>query len=354
MESQYKIGKTYWFGEGVKQNVRLAKTYMHDAMEQGYAYALNAYGVMCLHDKEPEIQQTAISYFKQAVRRGFDGALVNLGELYYRGSIVNQDYGKAFEYFSQASESTSQDVKYVSDVFLAFMYYDGTGKENNEVDAMTFWQQNKLAKIPEIQSFLPDVNTLISERKSKFIADARTGDASSKHELAMLLETGTMGFKRDSERAAFWYCKAADKGFVYAFNCAASYYADGKGVEKDLAKALRLYVAGISGGDKSASMNLAAMLWKGKKVPKNIRYAYSLYISALNSENGIPQAQDYIGRMLKELKKKDRKNFLKKKIFPVSHVLKKIEKFAQNLEKKIEQKSRKNFDKIDNCEISTM
>jgi TPR repeat protein len=312
--AQYFVGLDYWKGNGVRKNIPLAKAYFYDSAMQNMPEGLNAWGWICLTSSDDAKRREALPYFEKAAEAGLPDAKLNLGEIYYRGEIVGQDKQKALQYFQQVADDTDDPVEaYIAGTFLSFMVYDGEAPGYAGVDAIRFWQQVQVP--PDLASwpFLPDVATFIRKRQEQLISKADAGDVKGAYNLGLAYEMGIQGFARDLEKAAYWYAQAAQKGDANAQNALAGFYRRGKGrVGKDMAKALRLYVEAARGGDESASMNLAALLLKGKEVPKNKAFAYALYQAAANGDAPIPEAKKYSDQIVKKLKKKERKAFLKK------------------------------------------
>ncbi len=82
------------------------------------------------------------------------------------------------------------------------------------------------------------------------------------------------GVQKNDEESAKWYKLSADGGFSASVNLA-NIYADGKGVKKDIKKAVSLYKDAAKKGNDMAQSNLAAMYLNGDGVLKDYVQAHA-------------------------------------------------------------------------------
>ena len=126
-------------------------------------------------------------------------------------------------------------------------------------------------------------------------AKADQGDPEAMTNVGTLYNLG-LGVKRDFGKAAEWYEKAAQLGFVLAqFNLANLYY-NGQGVSRDLKQAARWYTAAAQGGHAKAQLYLAQMYEGGDGVDENQETALAWYQKAADQE--LPDAQYELGKKL--------------------------------------------------------
>ena len=105
-----------------------------------------------------------------------------------------------------------------------------------------------------------------------------------------------LGVKRDYAKAAEWYEKAAQLGFVVAQFDLANLYYGGQGVSRDLKQAARWYTAAAQGGHAKAQFYLAQMYENGDGVDENQQTALAWYQKA--ADQGLPDAQYELGKKL--------------------------------------------------------
>jgi TPR repeat protein len=124
---------------------------------------------------------------------------------------------------------------------------------------------------------------------------AAASDPEAMSNLALLYLKG-LGVKRDAGKAAEWYEKASQLGFVVAqFNLANLYY-NGQGVSRDKKQAARWYTAAAQGGHSKAQFYLAQMYFDGDGIDENKETGFSWLQKA--ADLGLPDAQHELGRRL--------------------------------------------------------
>ena len=131
---QFKTG----MGVGEK-NIQLAVKCYERAAQMGYTGAMMSLAELYRESGNMD------EYYKWILEASFTGedpsAFLKLGELYFDGEYVHQDYKKAFRYFELASENGADGAKYYiayyadhgilepRDEKRAILYYIGGAKE---------------------------------------------------------------------------------------------------------------------------------------------------------------------------------------------------------------------------------
>jgi SEL1 protein len=85
------IGRMYLRGEGIRQDVKVAKMWLDRAAKEGDKEALNALGIIWhdgLLDGKPK-EEPAIVQFSRAAAQDLPEALVNMGKHYYSAFITS-------------------------------------------------------------------------------------------------------------------------------------------------------------------------------------------------------------------------------------------------------------------------
>ena len=72
-----------------------------------------------------------------AAKRGVDSAQYNLGDMYFNGEGVDQDYTKAFEWYEMAAKQGH----FLSQLRLGKMYSNGEGVRKNTVIAKEWFSK---------------------------------------------------------------------------------------------------------------------------------------------------------------------------------------------------------------------
>jgi TPR repeat protein len=120
-----------------------------------------------------------------------------------------------------------------------------------------------------------------AERKLAEAARVRAdqGDAQAQYDLGVSYAQGR-GVRRDHAEAVRWYRKAADQGYAKAQSKLASMYFYGKGVGQDYAESIRWARKAGEQGDAEAQIALASMYYYGKVVPRDYAEAVRWYRKA--------------------------------------------------------------------------
>ena len=92
--------------------------------------------------------------------------------------------------------------------------------------------------------------------------------------LGVMYQIG-MGVRRDPEKAARWYLKAADQGYADAQVALGAMYQKGKGVSQDNVAAAEWYRRAAEQGVAEAQWLLAQMYVQGEGVPQDNVRAYA-------------------------------------------------------------------------------
>ena len=218
-EAQFRLGCMYQWGQGVNENLSEAFSLCRKAAEQGYAPAERQLGFMYYSGTGvPKDYSMAARWYRKAADQGDHkaetwyekilkltgsgngagepgkgqddaanehadtGAAFLVGENYYYGRCVPQNYAKAAEYYSKAARYGRPEAQFR----LGCMYQWGQGVSEN-----------------------------LSEAYRLCRSAAEHGYAPAQHQLGFMYHSG-IGVKKDYSMAAFWYRKAADQGDVKA------------------------------------------------------------------------------------------------------------------------------------------
>lgn len=103
--AQYKLGRCYYYGNGVhKDNTKAIELYQI-AAEKGYADAQNELGICYRKGIGVEIDYIeALKWFKEAAAQGYTYAYTNLGVCYKEGLGVKKDVEEAVKWYKLAAD----------------------------------------------------------------------------------------------------------------------------------------------------------------------------------------------------------------------------------------------------------
>src|SRR3984957_8796399 len=182
-----------------------------------------------------------------------------LGNHYFDGRGVAEDYGQALSWYRK-----SADQNYAPALNqLGYMHQHKVGLPFDYKRALYFY---RLA--------------------------ASKGYARAEYNVGAMYQSG-LGVKRDLKQAFEWFRKAADQNLGDAENEVGYAYQCGCGVTRDYAQALDWYRRAASHGNSNAETNIGLMAEKGWGQLQSYDQAFSWYYKA--AEHGNAAAMDNIG-----------------------------------------------------------
>ena len=216
-DEQYELGRKYWKGDGVPQDIEKAAYWFIKAAEQGNAEAQFRLGTIDFpKDGVPfavflEDLEKAIYWLTKAAEQGNGYAQMHLGDNYANGIGVKQDLEKANYWTAKAAE-----------------------------------QGMELMAQEEIDLLLMS----ISAGDSVILSAAEQGSKTAQVMLGVKYDESV---PKDCEKAAYWFTKAAEQGDGYAQMRLGYSYANGEGVPKDFEKANYWFTKAVEQGNKSTA-----------------------------------------------------------------------------------------------------
>ena len=192
---------------------------------------------------DPTIDYSTFNYdLYNRAQNGYAKAQYHLGDCYYEGKGVSEDYEQAVFWYRKAAEQGY--VKAQHD--LGYCYQYGKGVEKDYEQAV-YWY-----------------------RKA-----ADQGNASAQNNLGYCYRHG-LGVPEDNEQAVQWYRKAAEQGYASAQFNLAFCYENGYGVPIDITKAVEWYRKAAREGNENAQSALRRLGDDGKITVKNSIKSFSV------------------------------------------------------------------------------
>ncbi|MCT7540326.1 caspase family protein [Aliarcobacter cryaerophilus] len=101
-ESEYYLGKAYYYGIGVNKDLKKAFEFAKKSADKNNSSGLNLLGVIYQYGEGVEKDESkAFEYYKQSTDLGNTKAMRNLASLYENGEYVKQDLSKAKELYQK-------------------------------------------------------------------------------------------------------------------------------------------------------------------------------------------------------------------------------------------------------------
>ena len=275
-------GKDYWHSEVSRDFTEAAKWY-RCAAENGYAEAQENLGDMYYCGTGvPQDYAEAAKLYQNASCHRRSSSLFRLCSMYLHGQGVKQDYPEAakwyeelfkFESSSYCNEKyTEKVVKWFRDaaeqgvVFaqkvLGDIYYAGKGIQQNYSMAVQCYreagEQGDLASqrtLARMYRFGENIARDYDEALKWYRKAASQGDMESAAELGDMYYEGDE-IPQNYKLAEKWYLQAAEQGDSYSQSILGDMYSEGEGVKQDYAEAAKWYQKAAEQGDKDAKKSL--------------------------------------------------------------------------------------------------
>ena len=263
--------------------------------------------------------QKAIEWYKKAALRGHAKAQYNLGILYNGGKIIH-DNKAAIECYEKAAKQGYAPAQCA----LGLIYKQFRRVETYRVNNKAQHNLDILYNGGAYGGFRQD------DRKAFewFEKASMQGYAPTQYFLGVMYDSGE-GVPKDYKKAIEWYEKASLQNYAEAQNNLGTMYAKGEGVSQDNKKAIECYEKAAMQGNTVAQNNLGTMYANGEGVPKDVISAYAYFNIAASYKNS-----DSIGY----------RNLLQKEMTSVQ--IEKAQALSQEIFKKIEE----NKKKLDNAQ----
>ena len=202
------------------------------------------------------------------------------------------DYATAVRGFLVHAEQGDATAQYK----LGVMYNYGWGVPEDHAEAVRWYrlaakQVHQSVAIPDEGLSDAELENLIAEMER---SGPRQGHASAQFNLGLMYANGE-GVLKDDAEAVRWYRLAADQGLAGAQLILGVKYANGAGVLKDDAEAVRWYRLAADQGDAGAQLNLGNRYANGEGVLKDDAEAVRWY--RLAADQGDAGAQNNLGNM---------------------------------------------------------
>jgi TPR repeat protein len=180
VESQYRLGRMYYHGEGVRDDAEAAKWYER-AAARGHVRAQNNLGLLYEQGRGVERdEKKAAAWYRGAAEQGLATAQSNLARLYDVGLGVGQDHVEAAKWYRSAAEQGHAHAQYR----LAVMLDEGTGVPSNPAKAAKWYRRA-----------------------------AKQGHGPAQSAIGSMYAEGR-GVSRDVEKAAKWLGRASAQGIA--------------------------------------------------------------------------------------------------------------------------------------------
>ncbi|VGO16593.1 Secretory immunoglobulin A-binding protein EsiB [Pontiella desulfatans] len=264
--AQFHLGNCYRLGRGVEQDKAKGAEWFLKAAEQGHERAqFNLGNRNRILGNYPE----AVRWFHLAAEQGNASAQANLAQCLRMGMGTEMDMEGAFKWNRAAAEQGHARGQYN----LGIHYLKGAGVAEDRELAMEWFAKAAGQGDKDARRKLHVMNAEGSDKVKALAPDwNRKINAGSQAMAQYNLALHAHNLKQ-YEDAARWFRQAAEKESAKAQYYLATYYRDGRGVEKSMEEAVKWYRLAAEQGYAKAQYGLGLRYAKGEGVEKNPKVA---------------------------------------------------------------------------------
>lgn len=137
-QAQYRVGKSYFVGDTIAQDIEQALFWLEKAAAQKEARAQYILG-LCYYKGEGKEKNDSMAYrfFKSAALQGYPQAQYSLALRYLKGEGIKKDTQRAFHWFRKASEGGIDQARFS----LGVRFQKGEGIEQNKEMALRLFRE---------------------------------------------------------------------------------------------------------------------------------------------------------------------------------------------------------------------
>lgn len=218
-DAQYRLGESYFYGQGVEKNYEEAVELYRKSAEQGHADALFRLGGCYYFGYGVEIDDMeALNCFRKAAEQSNASAQMGLATMYFQGRGVDRNYEEAVKWYRIVAD---QGIN-AGQAGLGLCYYYGLGVEKNYHEAFVLCHNaadlGSAANhciIGECYYYGRGVEKNYEEAVKWYRLAADQGYASAQYNLGYCYYSGH-GVEPNYEQAEGWYRQAAEQGHAAA------------------------------------------------------------------------------------------------------------------------------------------
>lgn len=243
--------------------------------------------------------EKALSILTTAAERGNDRARFRLGVMYVNGEGVDQDYGKAADWFKRTYEDPWSLMRIDGQVAMGILHHNGLGVPRDYVKACYLFEEAANIGNPfKVYNFEKEpisnlsVRPGLKESLAWFREAAGEDDAGAQFCLAVAYFRG-LTVDKDQAQVIYWLEKAARLGNPWSQYYLAHMYEEGIGVEKSTTEAAKWLEKAALQEFKDAQAMLGVAYYAGEGVPQSEEKARYWLRKAI--ENGDTEAAEFWG-----------------------------------------------------------
>lgn len=281
----------------------------------GHGHYVAQYYLGLIHENF-KLNQKAFEYYKLSAEHGYRGAQYKIGNMYYYGKYINQDYIEARRWYKMAAKQNYR----LAQVKMGNIYYYELGTQKNYKKAYKWYkmaakQGSKIAQynLGRMYYFGRGIDQNYSEAFILFKLAAEQGLKDAQFSVAHSYYHGE-GTEQNFEQAFKWFMSAADQGCESSCSYLGAMYHKGYWVKQDYTAAFKYYSLAAEKGNPESKIDLAMLYKYGLGTDKNIEESMKWYKIAAKEGSAYAQCEVanvyYSGTIVKQNYEKAYKYYL--------------------------------------------
>jgi TPR repeat protein len=202
-DAQLNMANCYEKGLGVEQNYQEAIYWYQQCIRQGYTD---------MQKKVDACYSELLKYYRKNAEQNNDAAAqYNLGNCYFYGEGIEQNYSEAVSWYTKSAEQGNRNAQYA----LANCYHYGDGVSKNYSEAIKWY--TKVAEQDDAQNNIGDCYAQgygdFAEAVKWFSKSAENNNACAQYNLAICYYNG-QGVNKDYSEALKWFDRSYENGYA--------------------------------------------------------------------------------------------------------------------------------------------
>lgn len=280
------LGLMYECGEGVEENLQLAKEWYIRGSKLGNSDSMNNLG--SLYESEADYS-LAINWYQKAADCGNDEAMKNLGMMYSYGKGVEENDDMARKWWTKAADAGNTAAM----SFLGLIYELGTGVNQNLHTAIDWYTKGAQLGNADCMNSLGNIyrkqeNYLLAMEWYTKAVNTEDENSDAMNSLGLMYYNGE-GVSEDEETAKKWFIRAAENNNINAINNLGWLYKQ----DEDYVQSVYWYQKSAQKGNEEGMFELGCAYDFGRGLNQNKNEAFRWYEKA--AEQGHNQAMGYLG-----------------------------------------------------------
>lgn len=288
----YGLAKAYRYGMGTDENFPMALDLYQRAAGYGVIEAMVDLGQLYYDGNGVKQDYIIANYWFEKAANAYNGnslALGHLGEAYHHGLGKEVNYDKAKEYYEKALEAGEENILF----WYGEIYYD----EEDYGEALDCFRRAAVEgnqfqaeaenKIGVMYQFGEGVEENFAKAAEWYQKAANNGNAAAMRALGAMYSRGE-GVEQDAGQSAYWSLQAAKLGDVIAMHNIGYCYRHGEGVEQDYVAALAWYMRAADCGEEDSMEEIGDIYYFGNGVERDYSVAKEWYEKAIAAGNETP------------------------------------------------------------------